>query len=45
MGLTEIQVDRAFRDFTRKHRTTQYLRLAPLRLEPAVCGADALVLK
>jgi len=30
MGLTEIQVRRAFDDFTRKLRGTEYLRLAPL---------------
>jgi len=30
MGLTEVQVQRAFADFTRKQRTTDYLRLAPL---------------
>jgi len=29
MGLTEIQVQRAFDDITRKHRTTEYLRLLP----------------
>jgi len=29
MGLTEIQVKRAFDDFTRKLRGTEYLRLAP----------------
>ncbi len=28
MGLTEIQVQRAFNDFTRKQRTTEYLRMA-----------------
>ena len=30
MGLTEVQVQRAFDDFTRKRRTTEYLRLPPL---------------
>jgi NAD+ synthase len=30
MGLTEIQVQRAFEDFIRKQRTTEYLRLPPL---------------
>lgn len=30
MGLTEIQVQRAFADLTRKHRTTQYLRTLPI---------------
>ena len=29
MGLTEIQVQRAYDDITRKHRTTEYLRLLP----------------
>jgi NAD+ synthase len=32
MGLEEIQVQRAFNDFTRKHRTTDYLRLPPIQL-------------
>jgi hypothetical protein len=32
MGLEEIQVQRAYADFTRKHRTTDYLRLAPIHL-------------
>jgi NAD+ synthase len=32
MGLTEIQVRRAFDDFTRKRATTEYLRVPPLRL-------------
>lgn len=37
MGLTEIQVQRAYDDITRKHRTTEYLRLLPpvLSIEPA----------
>lgn len=30
MGMTEIQVQRAFDDFTRKQRTTEYLRIPPL---------------
>jgi NAD+ synthase len=30
MGLSEIQVQRAFNDFTRKSRTTDYLRMPPL---------------
>jgi NAD+ synthase len=30
MGLTEVQVQRAFDDFTRKQRTTAYLRMPPL---------------
>lgn len=29
-GLTEIQVQRAFQDFARKQRTTEYLRSAPV---------------
>ncbi len=29
MGMTEQQVQRAFDDFSRKYRTTEYLRLAP----------------
>ena len=32
MGLSEIQVQRAFNDFARKQRTTEYLRLAPVVL-------------
>src|SRR5689334_14143077 len=35
MGLTERQVQRAFNDFAQKHRTTRYLRMAPLGIEPA----------
>jgi len=31
MGLTEIQVQRAFDDFARKRRTTEYLRVPALR--------------
>jgi NAD+ synthase len=30
MGLTEVQVSRAFDDFTRKYRTTEYLRASPI---------------
>jgi len=33
MGLSEVQVQRAFNDFTRKRRTTDYLRLQPLGME------------
>lgn len=33
MGLSEGQVERAFKDFTRKHRTTNYLRLAPIGMQ------------
>ncbi len=32
MGLTEIQVQHAFDDFTRKRATTEYLRVPPLKL-------------
>jgi NAD+ synthase len=32
MSLTEEQVQRAFDDFTRKQRTTDYLRMAPIEL-------------
>jgi NAD+ synthase len=32
MELTEDQVQRAFNDFTRKERTTEYLRMAPITL-------------
>jgi len=32
MGLTSVQVERAFKDFTSKQRSTEYLRLAPLQL-------------
>jgi NAD+ synthase len=35
MGLTEVQVERAFDDITRKERTTQYLRMLPPILSPA----------
>lgn len=33
MGMTEPQVQRAFNDFSRKYRTTEYLRLAPQDIE------------
>jgi NAD+ synthase len=33
MGLSDVQVQRAFDDFTRKSRTTEYLRMQPLGLE------------
>ena len=33
-GLTAEQVRRAFRDFERKRRTTEYLRMVPARLGP-----------
>jgi len=32
LGVEEIQVERAFKDFTRKQRTTDYLRLNPIFL-------------
>ncbi len=32
MELTEVQVQRAFDDFTRKRRTTEYLRIPPISL-------------
>jgi NAD+ synthase len=36
MGLTETQVQRAFADFARKHRTTEYLRMAPISIPASV---------
>ena len=33
MGLTEIQVQRAFDDFARKEKTTSYLRMPPIGLD------------
>ena len=33
MGLTEVQVQRAYNDFIRKERTTRYLRLPPLDID------------
>ena len=32
LGLTTAQVQRAFNDFTRKQRSTEYLRMEPLDL-------------
>jgi hypothetical protein len=32
MGLTEKQVQRAYDDFERKERATEYLRMAPVGL-------------
>jgi NAD+ synthase len=32
MELTEVQIKRAYDDFTRKHRTTEYLRLQPITI-------------
>jgi NAD+ synthase len=36
MGLSSVQIDRAFKDFTSKQRTTQYLRLPPLMIATGV---------
>jgi len=36
MDLTEEQVQRVFDDLTRKQRTTEYLRMPPLGLEPRI---------
>jgi NAD+ synthase len=33
MGMSEDQVQRAFADFTRKHRTTEYIRMPPVTIE------------
>ena len=33
MGLTEKQVCRAFADFARKYRTTEYLRMPPRNID------------
>ena len=33
MNLSEKQIERAYDEFSRKHRTTEYLRMAPLSLE------------
>ena len=38
MELSEDQVQRAFDDFTRKQRTTDYLRMPPVELEPVDTG-------
>ena len=32
MGLTEAQVQHAFADFSRKRKTTEYLRMAPVAI-------------
>jgi NAD+ synthase len=32
MGIDEAQVERAFKDFDRKQRTTAYLRMQPVML-------------
>jgi NAD+ synthase len=39
MNLTEVQVQRAFDDFTRKQRTTEYLRMPPVGLEGGYVNA------
>jgi NAD+ synthase len=36
MNLSERQVERAYQEFTRKRRTTEYLRTPPLKLQQAV---------
>ncbi len=41
MGLTEEQVQRAFNDFLRKQRTTDYLRMPPVELSRV--GEDELI--
>jgi NAD+ synthase len=33
MGLSEVQVQRAFKDFSRKQRTTDYLRMGPVFID------------
>ncbi len=38
MGLSETQVQRAFEDFSRKQRTTEYLRMQPLGLDDESIG-------
>jgi NAD+ synthase len=38
MGLSVAQVERAFRDFTHKHRSTEFLRMEPLRIRPDPAG-------
>lgn len=40
MGLEEIQVQRAYNDFVRKQRTTEYLRLSPVFLSPPPEGPE-----
>ena len=35
MGLTEVQVARVFNDLSRKHKTTEFLRMSPIPLTPA----------
>jgi len=34
MDMEEVQVQRAYNDFTRKQRTTEYLRMSPVFLTP-----------
>lgn len=40
MGLEEEQVRRAFSDFSRKQRTTEYLRMIPVKMSPDVALAE-----
>ncbi|HML20714.1 MAG TPA: NAD(+) synthase [Aggregatilinea sp.] len=40
MGLTEVQVQRAFDDFKRKQRTTDYLRMNPIGLDDVVVEGE-----
>ncbi len=39
MGLAEAQVQRAYNDFIRKHRTTAYLRMSPVGFDTTPDGA------
>jgi NAD+ synthase len=39
MGLQQVQVERAFRDFSTKFRTTEYLRMAPLAIDGEMAEA------
>jgi hypothetical protein len=39
MGMTEVQVERAYDDIIRKQRTTNYLRMVPPELSaPEIIG-------
>jgi NAD+ synthase len=40
VGLTAAQVERAYRDFSQKHRTTEYLRRPPLTVPDAARGHE-----
>ena len=42
MQLTEAQVQRAFKDFAQKHRSTEYLRVPPLGAEAVQSNVPAL---